>query len=82
MLRQGVDEQISGYVFSFVIVASCTRMVSYFRIFKKTRYYLNLFVNVTISTLPFFFIFFYATIAFAIIYQTLDIPHSDDYYTY
>jgi WD40 repeat protein len=57
---------------SVVLIFSWARGISYFRIIKQTRYYINLLRNVMVDILPFLSIVLYSTLAFAMIFQTLD----------
>ena len=58
---------------SVVLMFSWARGISYFRIIKKTRYYINLLRNVLVDIMPFMFILLYSTLAFSIIFEVLDV---------
>lgn len=51
-----------------VLIFSWTRGISCFRMFDNTRYMVRLIIQVIIDITTFFFILFYATLAFAFIY--------------
>ena len=61
---------------SVVLLFSWVRGISYFRIIKKTRYYINLLRNVLVDIMPFMFILLYSTLAFSVIFEVLDIENS------
>lgn len=55
-----------------VLIFSWTRGIACFRIFDETRYMVRLIIQVIIDITSFFFILFYATLAFAFIYYMRD----------
>jgi WD40 repeat protein len=63
---------------ALVVFISWVRGISYFRIIKDTRYYINLIYEVIKDILPFLSILFYSTIAFSLVFERL--LHRDDRY--
>ena len=72
----GLDELLS-----IVIFLSWIRGITFFRLFSGTRYYLNLLISVFKDIIPFFTIYFYSSVGFALVFQSLDDNHSD-YFSY
>lgn len=69
-----ITDIIAGAVYSEVIIAlvlliSWMRGIAYFRVFKATRYYINLIYEVILDILPFLMIVFYSTLAFSFIFE-------------
>lgn len=66
----------SAYLKDFLLVLlvlfSWLRGISYFRIIRKTRYLIKLIMAATADISAFFIILFYSTIAFALIYQSMN----------
>ena len=60
-----------GYLLAFVLFFSWLRGLSYFRLLKVTRYYVNLIYEVFFDIIPFLTILFYSTLAFSFIFRTL-----------
>ena len=63
---------------ALVVFISWVRGISYFRVIKVTRYYINLIYEVVLDILPFLSILFYSTIAFSLVFERL--LHKDDSY--
>ena len=66
---------------ALVVFISWTRGISYFRVIKVTRYYINLIYEVIWDILPFLSILFYSTIAFSFVFERLQ-HRSDSYFKY
>ncbi|OMJ69061.1 hypothetical protein SteCoe_33314 [Stentor coeruleus] len=68
----------ADFLVALVIFFAWIRGVSYFRVIKGTRYYINLLYQTIIDVIPFFTIFLYTTIAFSLIFSRLG--HLEDSY--
>ncbi|OMJ90474.1 hypothetical protein SteCoe_7177 [Stentor coeruleus] len=85
-----ITDIISGNVYSEIIIAlvlliSWMRGIAYFRVFKATRYYINLIYEVVLDIFPFLMIVFYSTLAFSFIFERVFRGTSDqvpDYFYY
>jgi WD40 repeat protein len=58
-------------VTALVLFVSWIRGISYFRLIKNTRYYVNLIYEVIFDIIPFLTILFYSTVAFSLIFRSL-----------
>ena len=66
---------------ALVVFISWVRGISYFRVIKVTRYYINLIYEVVLDILPFLSILFYSTIAFSLVFERL-LHREDSYFKY
>ncbi|OMJ67751.1 hypothetical protein SteCoe_35002 [Stentor coeruleus] len=65
----------NDFLVAVVVFFTWIRGVSYFRLIKVTRYYINLLYEVIWDILPFLSILFYSTVAFCLIFARLDNLH-------
>ena len=82
MFILSIDESKPDSLTSVVLFFSWMRGISYFRILKQTRYYINLILEVVKDILPFLSIVLYSTIAFGLIFQVLLTEQPQPYSTY
>lgn len=68
------------YLLALVIFISWMRGVTYFRINKKTRYFVGIFYHVSIEMFPFLTIFFYSIIAVALVFRGFEYSKDSDFF--
>lgn len=66
---------------AFLILIIWIRGVTYFRVYKPTRYLINLLITACKDVLAFLLIIFYSTISFALVFYALR-SYDDDFFTY
>ena len=62
---------ISEYVFGAVILCSWIRALAFFRIFKRTRYFVRIILEVLIDIVPFTFVLLYSILSVALVGYSL-----------
>ena len=67
-----MDKHYNNDILLAVLIFSWTEGINCFRMFDKTRYMVRLIIQVIIDITTFFFILFYATLAFAFIFYLRD----------
>lgn len=64
-----VGNVYSELIIALVLLVSWMRGIAYFRVFKATRYYINLIYEVILDIIPFLMIVLYSTLAFSFIFE-------------
>ena len=70
------------YMMAILIFISWVRGITYFRIFKKTRYLVKLFFKVLYDILPFLFILFYSILAFALVFRSFESDQNEKFFNH
>ena len=71
----------NDYFLAFVTLIIWVRGVAYFRVYKPTRYLINLVITACKDIAAFLFIVFYSTLSFALVFFALD-TYDGDFFSY
>ena len=70
MAWTGANGDAATSIFTMTVLTSWLRGVTYFRIFERTRYLINLIIEASVDIVAFFVLLFYSTLAFALVLQS------------
>lgn len=77
MVWSGFTGETAKSLFTMTVLFSWLRGVTYFRIFERTRYLINLIIEASVDIIAFFILLFYSTLAFGLVMQSLS--HNEEF---